>query len=352
MNMSEKEKTKQNWTCFICQNVKNNRRETFCSCCQAKRPKDKFGININDNFFLCRITYAKKNQILTYTKAFPEYNSKYVVNLEENSGTLLERVTETIKQHESEMKEILVGNSIPDNTNITDKINRNDLFTQVMISGNEYGYNANIGQFVHIDTLKDMSEDEKKLVMTDLKYIKFMEREKNEMAKIVQIKLESRTHVDESPDMFKERNTEWMSKEQCALCTYTFPVNQLLGVTTIRAVHEWLKNKGHIVSNVKLINSYNKAKLCLFCTQFFDTNITDLFGIQSNSARQIKKSKFTMNGIRKIFENESSPSSVILATLSVAELKLRAECNSRRRFVSEVFLYFYMYPCTLVSELA
>lgn len=65
----------------------------------------------------------------------------------------------------------------------------------------------------------------------------------------------------------------------CALCEYLFPKESLLGTITFRAVYKWRERHGIVMPfqlHGSAIKMTDTAKLCIFCTQFFDKNFDAL----------------------------------------------------------------------------
>lgn len=310
MSSDASRRKQRHWGCFVCKNLRNPLRNEKCSVCNSKREVDRFAFRIEDQSFLCRVNTSKSIKTL-YIFRVETLECKTVM-LKGGSDELRDCVYLTLLGEVT--RENCCCSSRSDNIDVlgdgttlstltlttTDEISTiastsqrrssRTLFDQVLQNAGKLAYDASIGQFVHIDTLKLRGdESDNGLIVRDVNYIKFMTREKEEMGKIVAEVRDRRDHPDDSSTasiasaMAKSAAAlaEWQGRAPCGLCGVEFPIAQLMGTITNRAVVQWLTSHGVILkpTDSRRLQSklYDKTKLCLFCTQFFDLNFGDVF---------------------------------------------------------------------------
>ena len=88
---------------------------------------------------------------------------------------------------------------------------------------------------------------------------------------------------DSSADLDVNRS-EWEPYQDCQLCERSYPKSQLYGLISMKAVINWkLEHNVQLAPNdhrLDMGSIHNGAKLCIFCTQFFDSQYADLFDPQ------------------------------------------------------------------------
>ena len=113
-------------------------------------------------------------------------------------------------------------------------------------------------------------------IKTELSYVQSMQRERTVMKQTVQELVNRRQKAflyDSSADLDLQQS-ERDRRVQCPSCERLYPVSQLLGCTSFRAVAKWRAehNAPILPSDHRLdAGRINDAvRLCIFCTQFFD----------------------------------------------------------------------------------
>jgi hypothetical protein len=212
-----------------------------------------------------------------------------------------------------------------------------DLFHRVMKNGENYAYDANIGQYVHVDTLKRDSSSSSPSpsssadphISRDLNYLKSMKREKTEMTRIVEetIQRRSEDYIDDVIDLTHDTLREWKGKTSCSLCEFQFPPAQLLGTISLNTLLNWRKDhqlslEKYPASQSSLVNKYQTMRLCVFCMQFFDTNFSHHFDLEMEANAEIKI-RLKEQLLQKKGQEKETPITKLQTELSIAELHHR-----------------------------
>lgn len=340
------------WGCFICKSLKNLVTSNICQYCQAIRSQDRFVIHRNHCLYICKVFTEKIFPLVSICKVNERNEESYgKVRLKLNADTLLECMNDAILDFDSEnfltirnMKSeesngtaplederSLCSSSSP-RTNPTSATEDQslDLFHRVMKNGENYAYDGNIGQYVHIDTLKDRVVDGTGNVVNvsrDLNYLKFMKREKHEMTKIVEETIQRRNdeYVENVIDITHDTLKEWKGKVPCSLCEHPFPPSQLLGTISLNTLLNWRSDHLHQPveqdppSKSSLLKKYQMVKLCVFCSQFFDENFSHSLDVEMEANAEFKQ-HLKENLIHKKSKQRETPLSKFQVNLSIAEL--------------------------------
>jgi len=332
---------KRYWGCLTCKALKNDNRSKKCSFCGCARENDRFAITMNGGLYMCRVDTSKTFPVVAIAQVSQQRERFMRLRLPMVADTLLDCVKAAISQSVSESEYVIAPavstDSVEKKTTARCDDPSLDLFDRVMKAGQDYAYDANIGQFVHVDTLKDRSDENSGLILKDLQYLKFMKREKVEMGKIVQETISRRNveRVGNALDTTVDRLQEWKQKVPCALCEYMFPPAQLLGTISFKTVAKWKED--HNVppcsdAKAQAANVYDSARLCLFCTQFFHADYTDTFDVEIAANEDLKKQRleYVRNEV-----NSESPLMQIHIGLTLAELRHKKRAASVRQRVLE-----------------
>lgn len=341
---------KRFWGCLICKSLKNDVKINRCGFCGTMRPADRFALIINGIGYLCRVHSEKSFPIVTILRISCE-GEIYEQN------TRLPLVSENIEECvRAAIASLDTENRTGPITQVSireEKMDRDlgdedltlDLFDRVMKTGGSYAYDGNIGQFIHIDTLS--SRDDDSLIHTDLNYLKLMKREKMEMGKIVQAKIDQRSaeQYANAFDSTVDKLHEWKGKQSCSLCELQFPVAQLLGTISFKAITKWKEERNVPVrqdAKVKAENVYDTAKLCLFCTQFFDASYADVFDVEKEANDDCKKR--TKQFVQMV-KNKESPLVGIQIGLAIAELKQKKNSGGMKIMREAEVIYSDLILC-------
>ena len=378
----EKIKQTKRWGCSMCLSRKNLSTATVCTTCGAPKPISRIGIlSSHGAFFLCKTdtsTALPTVSIFCVSGSNEEAVTAMKLSAHHHKVILPMRGEKTVEECCKEAIDNLVNYNDPEDdtfenydlhkskilhekkesTNIESvsalgpEWTRNEsktLFDQVMESAKEISYDASIGRYLHKDVAAQM--EEKELLHENMNYTKFMLREKVEMGKNVTEILKRRNNSDiyydfEPPPRDEERH-------HCALCEMAFPISQLLASITFKAVSDWRdkRNASFPSNDIRLsaLRIHDKALLCLFCTQFFDKDFSDVvdeseiedsvgFGKSSGIEGGFHYSNKTYKRImKKMIEKQDQlddrPLSRMKLKLSIDRIKFKAESgNADLRF--------------------
>lgn len=301
-------KTKK-WGCSMCLSRKNLATTSTCVTCGAPKPISRIGVlSEHGAFFLCKTdtsTALPTVSIFCVSSHSEEAVVAMKLNAHHHKVILPLRGEKTVEECCKEAIDNLANYNDPEddkfdnyelhkskllhekketkNTESTSALGpewaRDDsktLFAQVMESAKEISYDASIGRYLHKDVAAQM--EEKELLHENMNYTKFMLREKVEMGKNVTEILKRRKNKDiydtfEPPSRDEERLN-------CALCEIPFPISQLLCSITFKAVAGWRekRNAPFPSNDIRLcdVRVHDKVRLCLFCTQFFAKDFSDV----------------------------------------------------------------------------
>lgn len=365
---------KRYWGCLICKSLKNNIKINSCSYCHTKRSQDRFIIKRKNIIYICKVytekvfpivsiikidcnnshnnnneVYGKVKLRMTYdtlkesmNNAIDDFETEKFLSIRTSRETLLQE-----QQRKEEQLEQINNNN--NNNKLSKEDLKLDLFHRVMKNGENYAYDGNIGQYVHIETLKnrqDSDQSKDNNIVRDLHYLKFMKREKHEMNKIVEETINRRNaeYIENVIDLTYDTLNEWKEKVPCSLCEYMFPPSQLLGTISLKTLITW-REQHNVKSNLSeakssLNNIYTNVKLCIFCSQFFDTNFSYTLDVEAAANKKIKKQlKEKIQEAKK--KEKETPVTKIQLELSIAEL-YNKKLGSIKQKILEVssFLFF------------
>jgi len=333
LNMSLEKRKQRVWGCLVCKSLKNSTLEKKCPTCGAKRETERFAFSQDDVLYLCHVNSARAFPQVTISRlTAPE--STTTVNLPLIQDSLLDAVKEAVSNLGSSSKCSHLSSTQSSDVSYSPVIEpigdsgssvppkpseRLDLYHTVMKKARDLEYDAIMGQFV--------SSEEPK----ELKYVQSMIKEKETMVKIVQDKILSRE--DNSP-LTKELNVnedalnEWKDKVPCSLCQHLYPPAQLLGSISNHSILNWMK--AHAVSTdtkeckKMFMQEYEAAKLCLFCTQFFDENYSETFDVEISANEEIRSRRIDEKKCVAVTK-EDKVIEKMNAKLAIAELKTKKE---------------------------
>lgn len=348
------------WGCFTCRSLKNSNKLVLCQYCGTKRAQDRYVIKRDKILYICKIFTEKIFPIVSICKILENKQELYgKVRLKMTGDTLLECMDAAIEDFNSDnlltfrsMKSfdeygIEHSDSVSEemstlsSTVSVPKAKEDpslDLFHRVMKNGENYAYDGNIGQYVHVDTLKDRNDGN---IIRDLQYLKFMKREKHEMTKIVEETIQRRSdeYIENVIDITHDNLKEWKGKIPCSLCEYHFPPSQLLGTISLNTLLKW-RSDHHLPidqypsGKSSLMKKYEMMKLCVFCTQFFDSNFSHSLDVEMEANAEFKQQQ-KEKLIQKKSKPRETPISKLQVDISIAEL-YNKKVGSLRQKVLEV----------------
>lgn len=177
------------------------------------------------------------------------------------------------------------------------------LFDKVMSGANDLVYDSHIGQYVEKSKLDAgvlasptrETNDEGSLdgeetlhgLIKEFQYVKHMRKERDIMRNTIQTKKENGKLPDMGPTSASFHDTPFSDRGEdrtkhrapCALCEFPFPVVSLMGQVPFNAVVQWRARHGNPIPEsdprLDVHSRYETARICAYCTQFFDKNFTD-----------------------------------------------------------------------------
>ena len=324
--MSLTKKVNALWGCLICKSLKNSVKDKICPFCGAAREQDRFGFCLDDVYYLCQVNTARAFPSVTINRVTaPE--STATIKLSETYESLLDGVKEAVKNSSNDSPE---DKKLPRVDNVAEKVDRDarlDLYHRVMQEAKDVKYDVLMGQFVPIGASGSSTESNS---AKDLKYVQSMLKEKDTMDKVVKNAIMNR-----SQDLVHEKNIntsddalkEWKAKVPCALCGAYFPPAQLLGKISNRTILTWLKEHDASIDTKVCkkmsLQAYEMAKICLFCTQFFDENYAEAFEVEKTANDELQNIR-SNNIKRAVFiSNEDGAIEKLNEKLAIAELKTK-----------------------------
>jgi len=234
------------------------------------------------------------------------------------------------------------------------------LFDQVISNAESVVYSSKIGQYVSKDTvIVDSDTGVTTLDSSPMKvafsYVSAMNKERHVMSDVVSEVVRRRKEAylyDSTADLDVNRN-EWESFQICQLCERSYPKSQLYGLISMKAVINWkIEHNVQFAPNdhrLDITNIHSGAKLCIFCTQFFDTKYCDLFDPQQmklsvgisnipgplNCSNTVYKKMLRTSVKKWQLLGQARPLSRMRHKLELEQLKLKAtqsEINKNARF--------------------
>jgi hypothetical protein len=227
-----------------------------------------------------------------------------------------------------------------------ESVKKIDLFQSVIERAHTQAYDAGIGQYVHKDTIVPEDAEDKMRFKTELNYSKIMETQRKEMKKIVENYILHRNYHQEPFVPYKAETP----RSPCFICGIIVPDPELVGTITFAGAIKWKEARGvpppvfdhRMHSNDK----YSLVKMCVFCTQFFDEDFSDVTAtslaeqqaletaLEESPMRRKKLDKPTVR--RKVVVAEPTeldrPVSRIKLKLMVQRIKDQAMNDSSCRF--------------------
>jgi hypothetical protein len=234
------------------------------------------------------------------------------------------------------------------------------LFDQVLSNAESVVYSSKIGQYVSKDTVTVDSDTSVTTIGSSpmkaaFSYVSAMNKERHVMSDVVSEVVRRRKEAylyDSSADLDVNRN-EWESFQICQLCERSYPKSQLYGLISMKAVINWkIEHNVQFAPNdhrLDITNIHSGAKLCIFCTQFFDTKYCDLFDPQQmklsvgisnipgplNCSNTVYKKMLRTSVKKWQLLGQARPLSRMRHKLELEQLKLKAtqsEINKTARF--------------------
>jgi hypothetical protein len=247
------------------------------------------------------------------------------------------------------------------------------LFDQVMHNATTKVYDPKIGQYISVETTTPHRQKDdvsrtpfsphaenntvvhaatpKSEVKKDVSYIDSMKKERTVMKQVVEAVVKRRAEEADGliltqADLDINRN-EWDKLADCALCERSYPLTQMPGVISFKAVSDWKMQHGVVLAandhRMDLTRLHNAVKLCSFCTQFFDVRALDFVDTQAiqedvgvadfelkgplNCSNSLYKNMFRKK-VHSTREMEERPLSRIKHRVALEALKLKAQNQS------------------------
>lgn len=375
------------WGCTMCLSRRNISTSTVCSTCGSPKPVTRIGLlSEHGVFFLCKtdtstalptvsiFCVSGKSEEAVVAMKLSAHHHKVILPMR-GEKTVEECCREAIENlvsysnpeddqydsyeshkdkmlHDKKAQNYLNENGIESTSALGPEWVRDEsktLFAQVMENAKEISYDANIGRYLHKAVAAQMEDKEK--LHENMNYTRFMQREKVEMGKNVNEILKRRNNLDIYNDFEPPGRDE--ERHHCSLCEITFPMSQLLASVTFKAIADWRekRNVPFPSNDIRLcaVRVHDKALLCLFCTQFFDKDFSDVideseiedsvgFGKSSGIEGGFHYSNKTYKRImKKMIEKQEQlddrPLSRMKLKISIDRLKFKAESgNSNLRY--------------------
>lgn len=389
------------WTCSLCHNRANPARSSFCTICRTDRPQYRFGLCVDGKYYICRTKVTTIGATISVCTVSTKSCTRFVANVDDSEGVTEDGITAAIRAHvaekaaEKRAKRMEEGVGFPEleqdeielaTANLEDSGKHEpslhpphlarrtsdapptiercgsflgmfdpgmSLFDTVMHNATTVVYNSKIGQFVSVETIQNNTEGTSGEPLTehkDLKYVESMRRERVVMTQVVKEVVRRRADetylYDLHADLDLNRN-EWDKSLECAMCERTYPKSQMPGQISFKAIADWKERHGapyaptdHRLERVRL---HDATRLCIFCSQFFDTDAVDRVDRQALQER-IGLSELNLNGplncsntvYKRIFrravttsaELEDRPLSKMRHRVALEQLRFKAQMNS------------------------
>ena len=330
------------WGCLVCKSLKNSTLEKKCAICGAMRAPDRFGFSLMEVYYLCHVNTARAFPQVTITRLSPP-ESTSTVKLPEIQESLFDAVVEAVTN--------LATKAAPSSAMTADTSNCErsssavslhqeqqqenqhlDLYHKVMHKAKDLEYDTVMGQFVPTAAGTTTTSEH------PLNYVQSMQKQKDVMDKLVQDTILSRVEETESPHKDLNPNVdtqnEWKAKVPCALCGYPFPPSQLMGNISNHSILNWLKEHKASTDSKECkklaLQAYEAAKMCLFCTQFFDENYADTFDVEMSANEEFRSRRKEEKKQKKKESKEDKAIAKLNEKLSIAELKSKKETHGIR----------------------
>ena len=369
------------WECNSCNHRYNPVDIASCLICDKERTRHRYSAVVNGSIYLCRL--LKNNAALTVLNVFND--SHFVTDLMKSEGTIHESIVEAIGRHLDEVcsvtalsttdkkKSVLQITSPsptkPSPTKLSSLLGSSlslllnpglSLFDQVLSNAESVVYSSKIGQYVSKDTVTVDSDTGVTTIGSSpmkvaFSYVSAMNKERHVMSDVVSEVVRRRKEAylyDSTADLDVNRN-EWESFQICQLCERSYPKSQLYGLISMKAVINWkVEHNVQFAPNdhrLDITNIHSGAKLCIFCTQFFDTKYCDLFDPQQmklsvgisnipgplNCSNTVYKKMLRTSVKKWQLLGQVRPLSRMRHKLELEQLKLKAtqsEINKNARF--------------------
>jgi len=364
------------WECNSCNHRYNPVDIASCLICDKERTRHRYSAVVNGSIYLCRL--LKNNATLTVLNVFND--DHFETDLMKSEGTIDESIVEAIGRHLDEVCSVTalsttdkkksalqITSSSP--TKLSSLLGSSlslllnpglSLFDQVISNAESVVYSSKIGQYVSKDTVIVDSDTgvttiDSSPMKVAFSYVSAMNKERLVMSDVVSEVVRRRKEAylyDSTADLDVNRN-EWESFQICQLCERSYPKSQLYGLISMKAVINWkVEHNVQFAPNdhrLDITNIHSGAKLCIFCTQFFDTKYCDLFDPQQmklsvgisnipgplNCSNTVYKKMLRTSVKKWQLLGQARPLSRMRHKLELEQLKLKAtqsEINKNARF--------------------
>jgi len=364
------------WECNSCNHRYNPVDIASCLICDKERTRHRYSAVVNGSIYLCRL--LKNNATLTVLNVFND--DHFETDLMKSEGTIDESIVEAIGRHLDEVcsvtalsttdkKKSALQITSPSPTKLSSLLGSSlslllnpglSLFDQVISNAESVVYSSKIGQYVSKDTVIVDSDTgvttiDSSPMKVAFSYVSAMNKERLVMSDVVSEVVRRRKEAylyDSTADLDVNRN-EWESFQICQLCERSYPKSQLYGLISMKAVINWkVEHNVQFAPNdhrLDITNIHSGAKLCIFCTQFFDTKYCDLFDPQQmklsvgisnipgplNCSNTVYKKMLRTSVKKWQLLGQARPLSRMRHKLELEQLKLKAtqsEINKNARF--------------------
>lgn len=366
------------WECNSCNHRYNPVDIASCLICDKERTRHRYSAVVNGSIYLCRL--LKNNATLTVLNVFND--DHFETDLMKSEGTIDESIVEAIGRHLDEVCSVTalsttdkkksalqITSPSPSPTKLSSLLGSSlslllnpglSLFDQVISNAESVVYSSKIGQYVSKDTVTVDSDTgvttlDSSPMKVAFSYVSAMNKERHVMSDVVSEVVRRRKEAylyDSTADLDVNRN-EWESFQICQLCERSYPKSQLYGLISMKAVINWkIEHNVQFAPNdhrLDITNIHSGAKLCIFCTQFFDTKYCDLFDPQQmklsvgisnipgplNCSNTVYKKMLRTSVKKWQLLGQARPLSRMRHKLELEQLKLKAtqsEINKNARF--------------------
>ena len=318
------------WTCELCHNRNNSPISTVCSICKAERPKYQFGIQIEGRYYICKVKIISFLPSISVCEVSTTKCDFFSLDVGESENTIEECIILAIKQRQQvKQKRVSIANedsigfpeleneeldtvpalnnaispkksslkssntgtghrSTPTGTGSSSSslLSMFDpglsLFDTVMQNASTVAYDGKIGQYVSVKAVRTEDSDGQ-MIKNNFSYIDSMRKERIVMTQVVKEVVKRRaddTYIYDTKADLDINRSEWEKYIECEMCERFYPKSQMPGQITFKAIADWkeahhapISPSDHRLDTVRL---HDAKRLCIFCTQFFDINSSNL----------------------------------------------------------------------------
>jgi len=248
-----------------------------------------------------------------------------------------------VKEFPIPIKDDVSSSGSPSRKSLDGGINRG-LFEYVIERARTQAYDTDIGQYVHKDTLLSDGDNSHNRFKTEFNYIKLMETQRKEMKKVVHQFIIERDYHHEPYIPHKAD----VPRLPCFICGLLAPEPELLGKITFAGAIKWKEAHGVMtpLSDHRLNSNdkYDVVKLCVFCTQFFDADFSDVTACVLDE----QKSVFKDSPLRKKLLKPTVRRKILVADPSeldrpISRMKLKLEVQRIKDQAMNDPAYRYQY---------